>query len=76
MSAAHALHETAERLRSKGVRAVIAKPFDPDALMAVVERYAPLASERSPLSVEVTHQSTRVAAVECGENEQRARIVK
>ena len=44
MSAAHRLHETAERLRAKGVRAVLAKPFDMDALVAIIQRYAPLAA--------------------------------
>jgi len=43
MSATHGLHETAERLHAMGVRAVMAKPFDVDALIAIVQRYAPLA---------------------------------
>lgn len=43
MSATHGLHETAERLHAMGVRAVVAKPFDVDALIAIVQRYAPLA---------------------------------
>ncbi len=42
MSATHGLHETAERLHAMGVRAVVAKPFDVDALIAIVQRYAPL----------------------------------
>jgi CheY-like chemotaxis protein len=44
MSATHGLHETAERLHAMGVRAVMAKPFDVDALIAIVQRYAPLAA--------------------------------
>jgi CheY-like chemotaxis protein len=44
MSATHGLHETAERLHAMGVRAVVAKPFDVDALIAIVRRYAPLAA--------------------------------
>ena len=44
MSATHGLHETAERLHAMGVRAVVAKPFDVDALIAIVQRYAPLAA--------------------------------
>lgn len=44
MSAAHGLHESAERLHAMGVRAVVAKPFDIDALIAIVQRYAPLAA--------------------------------
>jgi CheY-like chemotaxis protein len=42
MSATHSLHESAERLHAMGVRAVVAKPFDVDALIAIVQRYAPL----------------------------------
>jgi CheY-like chemotaxis protein len=42
MSATHGLHETAERLHTLGVRAVLAKPFDVDALIAIVQRFAPL----------------------------------
>jgi CheY-like chemotaxis protein len=44
MSATHGLHESAERLRAMGVRAVMAKPFDVEALIAIVQRYAPLAA--------------------------------
>ena len=44
MSATHGLHETAERLHAMGVRAVVAKPFDVDALIAIVQRYAPPAA--------------------------------
>jgi CheY-like chemotaxis protein len=40
MSATHSLHESAERLHAMGVRAVVAKPFDVDALIAIVQRYA------------------------------------
>jgi CheY-like chemotaxis protein len=40
MSATHNLHESAERLHAMGVRAVVAKPFDVDALIAIVQRYA------------------------------------
>lgn len=42
-SASHDLPRTAERLRSLGVRTSIAKPFDVEALLALVERYAPAA---------------------------------
>ena len=44
MSATHGLNESAERLHAMGVRAVVAKPFDVDALIAIVQRYAPLAA--------------------------------
>jgi CheY-like chemotaxis protein len=40
-SASHDLPRTAERLRSFGVRTCLAKPFDVDGLLALVERYAP-----------------------------------
>ena len=40
-SASHDLSGTAERLRSYGVRTCLAKPFDVDGLLALVERYAP-----------------------------------
>lgn len=40
-SASHDLSGTAERLRSFGVRTCLAKPFDVDGLLALVERYAP-----------------------------------
>jgi CheY-like chemotaxis protein len=42
-SASHDLSRTAERLRSFGVRTCLAKPFDVDGLLALVERYAPSA---------------------------------
>jgi two-component system, chemotaxis family, chemotaxis protein CheY len=42
-SASHDLPKTAERLRSYGVRTCLAKPFDLDGLLALVERYAPSA---------------------------------
>jgi CheY-like chemotaxis protein len=42
-SASHDLPRTAERLRSLGVKTSLAKPFDVDALLALVERYVPLA---------------------------------
>jgi two-component system chemotaxis response regulator CheY len=42
-SASHDLPKTAERLRSFGVRTCLAKPFDVDGLLALVERYAPSA---------------------------------
>jgi two-component system response regulator (stage 0 sporulation protein F) len=42
-SASHDLPITAERLRSFGVRTCLAKPFDVDGLVALVERYAPSA---------------------------------
>ena len=44
VSATHGLSETAERLHAMGVRAVMAKPFDVDALIAIVQRYAPRAA--------------------------------
>jgi CheY-like chemotaxis protein len=40
-SASHDLPRTAERLRSFGVRTCLAKPFDVDGLLALVERYVP-----------------------------------
>jgi two-component system chemotaxis response regulator CheY len=42
-SASHDLPRTAERLRSFGVRTCLAKPFDVEGLLALVERYAPSA---------------------------------
>ena len=42
-SASHDLPRTAERLRDFGVRTCLAKPFDVDGLLALVERYAPSA---------------------------------
>ena len=42
MSATHGLSQSAERLRAMGVRAVVAKPFDLEALLAIVQRYAPM----------------------------------
>jgi CheY-like chemotaxis protein len=42
-SASHDLPRTAERLRSYGVRTCLAKPFDVEGLLALVERYAPSA---------------------------------
>jgi CheY-like chemotaxis protein len=42
-SASHDLTRTAERLRRLGVRTILAKPFDIDGLLALVERYAPSA---------------------------------
>jgi CheY-like chemotaxis protein len=42
-SASHDLPRTAEKLRSYGVRTCLAKPFDVDGLLALVERYAPSA---------------------------------
>jgi two-component system chemotaxis response regulator CheY len=42
-SASHDLPRTAERLRTFGVRTCLAKPFDVDGLLALVERYVPLA---------------------------------
>ncbi len=42
-SASHDLPRTAERLRSFGVRTCLAKPFDVDGLLALVERYVPAA---------------------------------
>ena len=42
-SASHDLPKTADRLRSYGVRTCLAKPFDVDGLLALVERYAPSA---------------------------------
>ena len=40
-SASHDLPRTADQLRALGVRTCIAKPFDVDGLLALVERYAP-----------------------------------
>jgi CheY-like chemotaxis protein len=40
MSATRSLHEAAVELREQGVQACLAKPFDADALLAIVERYA------------------------------------
>jgi CheY-like chemotaxis protein len=40
-SASHDLPRTADHLRELGVRTCLAKPFDVDALLALVERYAP-----------------------------------
>jgi CheY-like chemotaxis protein len=40
-SASHDLARTAERLSGLGVRTCVAKPFELDALLALVERYAP-----------------------------------
>jgi two-component system, chemotaxis family, chemotaxis protein CheY len=42
-SASHDLPSTAERLRSFGVRTCLAKPFDVDGLLALVEHYVPAA---------------------------------
>jgi CheY-like chemotaxis protein len=42
-SASHDLPGTAEHLKSMGVRTCLAKPFDVDGLLALVERYVPLA---------------------------------
>src|SRR5438477_4301441 len=42
-SASHDLPKTAERLRSFGVRTCLAKPFDVDGLLALIERYVPAA---------------------------------
>jgi CheY-like chemotaxis protein len=42
-SASHDLPRTAEKLRAYGVRTCLAKPFDVDGLLALVERYAPSA---------------------------------
>ena len=42
-SASHDLPRTAERLSTFGVRTCLAKPFDVDGLLALVERYVPLA---------------------------------
>ena len=40
-SASHDLPRTAERLASVGVRTCLAKPFDLEGLLALVQRYAP-----------------------------------
>jgi DNA-binding NtrC family response regulator len=40
-SASHDLPRTTDKLRSLGVRTCLAKPFDVDGLLALVERYAP-----------------------------------
>jgi CheY-like chemotaxis protein len=44
MSAGYTLRTAAERLCDLGARAVIAKPFDLDALVRLVQLYAPLQS--------------------------------
>ena len=41
-SASHDLPRTAEQLREMGVKTCLAKPFDVDGLLALVQRYAPL----------------------------------
>jgi CheY-like chemotaxis protein len=43
-SASHDLPRTTDRLRSLGVRTCLAKPFDIDGLLALVEHYAPSAN--------------------------------
>jgi CheY-like chemotaxis protein len=50
MSAAYGLHEITNRLKQLGVRAVLAKPFDAIALIALMQRYAPLAACAGPPS--------------------------
>jgi CheY-like chemotaxis protein len=47
-SASHDLPRTADRLRSFGVRTCLAKPFDVDGLLALVERYAPSSPPAPP----------------------------
>ena len=44
MSAAHGLQEVTMRLKQLGIRAVLAKPFDAVALIALIQHYAPLAA--------------------------------
>ena len=44
MSAAHNLELQVKRLKQQGVGAVIAKPFDVEALLGVVQRFAPHAA--------------------------------
>jgi two-component system chemotaxis response regulator CheY len=44
MTAAHGIQGLAERLQQGGVRAVLAKPFDALALIALLDHYAPLAA--------------------------------
>jgi CheY-like chemotaxis protein len=44
MSAAHGLSELTRRLQQLGVRAVLAKPFDAGALLALMQHYAPVAA--------------------------------
>jgi CheY-like chemotaxis protein len=44
MSAAHGLSELTWRLQQLGVRAVLAKPFDADALLALMQHYARVAA--------------------------------
>jgi CheY-like chemotaxis protein len=46
-SAAHDLPRSADRLRTMGVRNCLAKPFDMEGLLALVERYAPTESAGS-----------------------------
>jgi len=50
-SASHDLPRTADQLRALGVRTCLAKPFDLDGLLALVERYAPA----SPSSSDAGH---------------------
>ena len=50
MSAAHGLHEITWRLKQLGVRDVLAKPFDAVALIALLQRYAPLEIHPSKLA--------------------------
>jgi CheY-like chemotaxis protein len=47
-SASHDLPRTAEQLREMGVRTCLAKPFDVDGLLALVQRYAPLSDSATP----------------------------
>ncbi len=49
MSAAYALPAAAASLRDKGVRAVLAKPFDLDVLLGAVERLV----QRQPQSADL-----------------------
>ena len=47
MSAAYDLHKHFKQLTAQGVRAVVAKPFDLQVLLALVQHYAPLDPQRS-----------------------------
>jgi len=47
LSAAYDLHKHFKQLTAQGVRAVVAKPFDLQALLALVQHYAPLDPQRS-----------------------------
>jgi two-component system response regulator (stage 0 sporulation protein F) len=47
MSAVHDLRSAAEQLHLKGIKAVVPKPFDVEALLDIVARYIPLGQQQS-----------------------------